>query len=189
MPEQFQSTLAPVGASEIISTYGDGGTNEFQSTLAPVGASEAMFAGVSVGFVTFQSTLAPVGASEAASQSPSEADPGFNPRSHPWVRANHCLRRLHHPSSVSIHARTRGCERTRFGWTPPRPSEFQSTLAPVGASETAGVALYDGRKERFNPRSHPWVRAKFSNCRSTADNRVSIHARTRGCERSSLSMY
>ncbi len=110
----------------------------------------------------FQSTLAPVGASEDGLASAGIAATGFNPRSHPWVRANSTGEGKTYEVVVSIHARTRGCERKGYI-----------------VSDLAGVIS-------FNPRSHPWVRAK--RCDTAVDfmDGVSIHARTRGCERREL---
>ncbi len=87
----FQSTLAPEGASDGPWVLGDDGEFEFQSTLAPEGASDS--SGIFVG-----STLG-----------------CFNPRSHPRVRATRSAKLLPVPDLVSIHARTRGCERLE-GW-------------------------------------------------------------------------
>ncbi len=132
----------------------------------------------------FQSTLAPVGASEIGARFLKEPTSRFNPRSHPWVRAKLarysqasgecCFNPRSHPwvrakracacvcariREVSIHARTRGCERSYRGDTLAVYGKFQSTLAPVGASERIVF---------------------FVQCAHVG---VSIHARTRGCER------
>ncbi len=106
----------------------------------------------------FQSTLAPEGASDALRVVWPYRPQCFNPRSHPRVRAtcNVCKREA--VPRVSIHARTRGCERRTTGGLPVQAAVFQSTLAPEGASDRQRVDGHD-RLECFNPRSHPRVRA------------------------------
>ncbi len=154
----------------------------------------------------FQSTLAPEGASDPIRIQPHAVAAGFNPRSHPRVRATtrrcdaicRCRVSIHArtrgcerpaPSvrkckwwRVSIHARTRGCERHWRYYRDADNRRFQSTLAPEGASDTGaitGTPTTDG----FNPRSHPRVRATATLAASMPEQIVSIHARTRGCER------
>ncbi len=106
----------------------------------------------------------------------------FNPRSHPRVRATVRQRVDGYGRVVSIHARTRGCERPPYCLLSLSQLVFQSTLAPEGASD----AIYKYASHRaasFNPRSHPRVRATTSKRGQRRRRCVSIHARTRGCER------
>ncbi len=148
-----------MGASEIFIGAPDGSLSRFQSTLAPVGASEFLCRDGPRGSISFQSTLAPVGASERTIIFWPLEMQCFNPRSHPWVRAKlvrQQIRQLfrvsihartrgceriaafvdwHVPFGVSIHARTRGCERIDPYTKADTGQVFQSTLAPVGASE------------------------------------------------------
>ncbi len=134
----------------------------------------------------FQSTLAPEGASDPDAETLVRYDLSFNPRSHPRVRATYNSPIRWRILSVSIHARTRGCERPcSLSRLAPGGSRFQSTLAPEGASDVCDcVNLRDNKS--FNPRSHPRVRATERGCLLMLGFYVSIHARTRGCERHGL---
>ncbi len=157
----------------------------------------------------FQSTLAPEGASDSASRGAPRRSTSFNPRSHPRVRATitragfatkirvsihartrGCERPLCQTVArveilVSIHARTRGCERLRRRCDSHRALQFQSTLAPEGASDLT-LSRRRTAPLRFNPRSHPRVRATQNTPDFPYRFDVSIHARTRGCERQAL---
>ncbi len=130
----------------------------------------------------FQSTLAPEGASDIVIQDAMPDDVSFNPRSHPRVRATINLALSGRLTAVSIHARTRGCERRTLGTMSGQTDKFQSTLAPEGASDRPAPRIRRPAP-RFNPRSHPRVRATMTALPERIQSGVSIHARTRGCER------
>ncbi len=160
----------------------------------------------------FQSTLAPEGASDVQLLSHPSPDRCFNPRSHPRVRATCDVCHALLAPFVSIHARTRGCERRRIHGSDICAKGFQSTLAPEGASDQVSIAFYcqlkqfqstlapEGASDAvrmpnntppkcFNPRSHPRVRATVLGHSSLPPYKVSIHARTRGCERPYAYLY
>ncbi len=131
----------------------------------------------------FQSTLAPEGASDCERLRALRWPRGFNPRSHPRVRA-----------TIGVTGRTPSISKFQSTLAPegasdPPPSDvmvarqqFQSTLAPEGASDPAANFRL-ASSFCFNPRSHPRVRATPTMLVEAEDFVVSIHARTRGCER------
>ncbi len=130
----------------------------------------------------FQSTLAPEGASDDTEREIGLIKTSFNPRSHPRVRATHCLGvSMDRPPSFNprSHPRVRA---TRPGPRKRPHLSFQSTLAPEGASDRWHWHINDvatrfqstlapeGASDNlnpcalplatcFNPRSHPRVRA------------------------------
>ena len=86
---------------------------------------------------------------------------------------------------VSIHARTRGCERRVTCWPMMgRYGCFNPRSHPRVRATSCDV-IRRCLPISFNPRSHPRVRATAQVCKKRGGEMVSIHARTRGCERQS----